>query len=252
MARGVPSSTPLALASKTRRFAIFAVGFAVCFTILLVTISEKFREGGYVTLVVTAVIILICYGIYRHYQKVRTAMKKFDEVLLLSNIHLADKPNTKPIDSTKRTAVLLVRRYDGFSVNTFLQLIRNFPGLYNNIIFTAVAEVDSGSFKGKEELDALERSVRSDLMKYVKLARTLGFAADYRMDIGTDVVATASALCESIAHEFPTVTFFTGKLCFRHETIFHKILHNETALAIQRRLQWEGLPVVIIPVPVEL
>lgn len=235
-----------------RRFTIFAVGFAVCFTILMVTVLEKFREGGYVTLVVTAVIILICYTIYRHYQKVRTAMKKFDEVLMLSNIHLADKPNTKAIDPTKRTAVLLVRRYDGFSVNTFLQLIRNFPGLYSNIIFTAVAEVDSGLFKGREELESLEKSVRGDMMKYVKLARALGFAADYRMDIGTDVVATASSLCESIAHEFPIVTFFTGKLCFRHETIFHKLLHNETALAVQRRLQWDGLPVVIIPVPVEI
>jgi amino acid transporter len=235
-----------------RRLTVFLIGFAVCFTILIVTVFEKFSEGGWITLVITGFIILICYTIYRHYQRVKTAMKKFDEVLLLSNIHLADKPNTKPIDPTKRTAVLLVRRYDGFSVNTFLQLIRNFPGLYTNIIFTAVAEVDSGSFKGKEELDSLERSVRGDLMKYVKLARALGFAADYRMDIGTDVVATASALCEGIAHEFPTVTFFTGKLCFRHETIFHKVLHNETALAVQRRLQWEGLPVVIIPVPVDL
>lgn len=235
-----------------RRITVFIVGFALCFTILTVTVYEKFTEGGWITLLVTGVIILLCYAIYRHYQKVKLAMKKFDEVLLLSNIHLADKPNTRPIDPTKRTAVLLVRRYDGFSVNTFLQLIRNFPGLYSNIIFTAVAEVDSGSFKGREELEALEKSVRGDLMKYVKLARALGFAADYRMDIGTDVVATASALCESIAHEFPTVTFFTGKLCFRHETIFHKLLHNETALAVQRRLQWDGLPVVIIPVPVEL
>lgn len=235
-----------------RRFAVFAVGFTVCFTILIVTISEKYDKGGWITLAITAVIILICYTIYRHYQKVKEAMKKFDEVLLLSNIHLADRPNTKPIDATKRTAVLLVRRYDGFSVNTFLQLIRNFPGLYSNIIFTAVAEVDSGSFKGREELESLEKSVRGDMMKYVKLARALGFAADYRMDIGTDVVATASSLCESIAHEFPIITFFTGKLCFRHETIFHKLLHNETALAVQRRLQWDGLPVVIIPVPVEI
>ncbi len=204
------------------------------------------------TLVLTSVIVLICYVIYRHYERVQKAMKKFDEALLLSNIHLADQPNTRPISPKKRTAVLLVRRYDGFNVNMFLQLIRDFPGLYKNLIFASVAEVDSGTFKGKAELEALEASVRSDLQKYVKLARALGFSADYRLDIGTDVVATASALCESIAAEFPTVTFFTGKLVFRHETIFHKLLHNETALAVQRRLQWDGLSVVIIPVPVEL
>ena len=45
----------------------------------------------------------------------------------------------------------------------------------------------------------------------------LGFAADYRMDIGTDVVETAVPLCQNIAKEFPNSTFFTGQIVFRHE-----------------------------------
>jgi hypothetical protein len=32
--------------------------------------------------------------------------------------------------------------------------------------------------------------------------------------------------------------------------MYHAILHNQTAYAIQKRLQWEGLTMVILPVRV--
>jgi len=235
-----------------KRLSIFVIGFVLCFTILIITIYEKFREGGWLTLIITLILVMLCYIIHRHYAKVKKAMHKFDELLLLSNIHLAGKPNTKPTDPKKNTAVLLVNGYNGFGVNTFFSIIRNFPKLYKNIIFVSVAEIDSGAFKGAEELEALKKSVEESLIKYVNLARRLGFSADYRMDVGTDVVDVASNLCETIAKEFPKAAFFTGKVVFRNETIFHKILHNETALAIQRRLQWNGIPTVILPVRVDI
>ena len=240
-----------------RSLTIFLVGFIVCFTILVITIYEKFTDphAGWLapfTLAITAFVIFICYLIRRHYTKIKKAMRKFDEVLLLSSIHLVGQPNTKPVNPKHMTAVILVSGYNGYGVNTFLSLIRSFPGLYKNIVFVSIAEIDSGSFKGAEEIEALKTSVQSSLLKYVILAQRLGFSADYRMDIGTDVVETASHLCESIAEEFPKVMFFTAKLVFRHETIFHKLLHNETAFSVQRRLQWRGLPVVILPVRVDI
>jgi hypothetical protein len=178
-------------------------------------------------------------------------MRKFDETLLLSSIHLVSHPNKEPVNPKKTTAVIFVNGYNGYGVNTFLSMIRNFPGLYKNIIFVSIAEIDSGAFKGAEEVESLKISVQEALMKYVSLAQRLGFSADYRMDVGTDVVETASHLCESIAEEFPKVMFFTAKLVFQHETIFHKLLHNETAFSVQRRLQWKGLPVVILPIRID-
>jgi len=235
-----------------RYLLIFIIGFILCFTILMVTIYEKISEGGWLTLVITLAVIIICNLIHSHYKRIKKAMKKFDEVLLLSSIHLVGHPNTKPVNPKHMTAVILVTGYSGYGVNTFLSLIRSFPGLYKNIIFVSIAEIDSGTFKGAEEVEALKTSVKSSLLKYVILAQRLGFCADYRMDVGTDVVEAASHLCESIAEEFPKVMFFTAKLVFRHETIFHKILHNETAFSVQRRLQWKGLPVVILPVRIDI
>jgi amino acid transporter len=235
-----------------RYLLIFVIGFILCFTILIVTIYEKLGQGGWLTLIITLIVIILCYFIHRHYTKIKKAMRKFDELLLLSSIHLVGHPNTKPVNPKHMTAVILVNGYNGYGVNTFLTLIRSFPGLYKNIIFVSIAEIDSGTFKGAEEIEALKTSVQSQLLKYVILAQRLGFSADYRMDIGTDVVETSSHLCESIAEEFPKIMFFTAKLVFRHETIFHKLLHNETAFSVQRRLQWKGLPVVILPVRIDI
>jgi amino acid transporter len=235
-----------------RYLLIFVIGFILCFTILCVTIYEKLREGGWLTLVITLIVIIICYFIHRHYKRIKKAMRKFDETLLLSSIHLVSHPNKEPVSPKKTTAVIFVNGYNGYGVNTFLSMIRNFPGLYKNIIFVSIAEIDSGAFKGAEEVESLKISVQEALTKYVNLAQRLGFSADYRMDVGTDVVETASHLCESIAEEFPKVMFFTAKLVFRHETIFHKLLHNETAFSVQRRLQWKGLPVVILPIRIDI
>ncbi len=82
------------------------------------------------------------------------------------------------------------------------------------------------------------------------VARRLGLPTSSRHAIGTDPVSTAEELCARIAEEYPRAVFFGGKLVFRNETWYTRFLHNETAFAIQRRLQWRGLPMVIMPVRV--
>ena len=107
--------------------------------------------------------------------------------------------------------------FHGFGVNTFLSIINNFPGVFENFVFVSISVVDSGSFKGRAELEALAESTRRSLDKYVDLAREMGFAADCRMDLGTDVVDSAVPICRRLAQEYPYSTFFAGQIVFRHE-----------------------------------
>jgi hypothetical protein len=53
-----------------------------------------------------------------------------------------------------------------------------------------------------------------------------------------------------MANEYPRSTVFAGKLIFQKEGLFQRFLHNETAFAIQRRLQWEGVAMMILPIRV--
>jgi hypothetical protein len=45
--------------------------------------------------------------------------------------------------------------------------------------------------------------------------------------------------------------FFAGEIVFKHPQWYDRLLHNETAYAIQRRLRYAGVPLVILPVRVE-
>jgi amino acid transporter len=232
-----------------RHIPVHLTGLVLCSTILTITLFEKFREGGWLTLLLTTGLVLLCFTIHGHYQNVTRGMRKLD--VLLDTVPTTGVKNTDPVNPHKMTAVQLVTGFHGFGVNTFYSITKNFPGVYENFIFVSIAVVDSGSFKGAAELNALAESTKKALQKYVDLAQDFGFSADYRMDIGTDVVDLAIPLCKNIAKEFPNSTFFTGQIVFRHENPFQKVLHNETAFAIQRRLQYSGITTVILPIPAE-
>jgi amino acid transporter len=233
-----------------QHLSVHLVGLALCVTILIITTFEKFAEGGWMTLLITSVVIGCCYLIKNHYLSVRKGMAQLDETLL--DFPTSGPVNTDPLMPNEPTAIQLVSAYSGFGIHTFLSIVTTFPKLYKNIVFVSVAVIDSGSFKGAEEIAALEQSVREGLEKYVDLARRLGFAADYRMEVATDVVQGAIDLCNEIAEQYPRSTVFSGQLTFRLEKFYHKMLHNETAFAIQRRLQWDGITTVILPIRVRI
>jgi hypothetical protein len=113
-----------------------------------------------------------------------------------------------------------------------------------------VGVVDSAQFKGTEAVHALEASVRNDLERFVHLAQGMGLYAEYRLTIGTDVVEELEKIAVQLRHEFRDPVVFAGQLVFQRENLFTRSLHQETAFAIQRRLQFNGIQVVILPIRV--
>ncbi len=232
-----------------RKIVLFMIGAVMCTLILGVVVYEKFMEGGWLTLVVTTAAVAVCIFIRRHYLVVRRGLTHLDELFSV----LPTKPAREdlgPLEPLKPTAALLVGGYGGLGVHSLLTLLRMFPKHFHNVVFISVGVLDSGNFKGAKEVDALTAQTRLNLDKYVDLSRRLGLPAEGRMAIGTDVVAEASRLGLEVAREFPQTTFFSGQLIFERRQWYHRLLHNETAYAIQHRLQFQGHPMVILPVRV--
>jgi len=86
------------------------------------------------------------------------------------------------------------------------------------------------------------------LEKYVALAGSLGIPATSRLAIGTEAVAEAEELSLVIGREFPRAVFFAGKMIFAREKWYHRLLHNETPLALEKRLRWLGKTMVTLPI----
>jgi amino acid transporter len=231
------------------RLAIHGIGFIMCVSILLVTIFEKFRQGGWITVVITGVLIAIAFSIHKHYERVRAGMRSLDDVLTtLPPAAGAQAP--KQLDIKAPTAVIMVKSFSGFGVHEVLSIHRLFPGMFKNFIFVSAAVVDSGTFKGSQEIERLEAETRANLDKYVEWARSQGMVADYRIAMGTEAVASVTEVCKQIAEEYPRAIFFMGKLIFRDEKWYYRLLHNETPNAIQRRLQFDGLQAIVLPIRV--
>jgi K+ transporter len=231
-----------------RHLPIHVVGFFLCAGILVVTIFEKFTEGGWVTLAVTAVLVGACGLIRRHYRQVRGRMVELDEILKNIPVHeVQQRPRPQPQEPT---AVLLVSGYNGLGIHSLLSLLRLFPDHFRNIVFVSVGVLDSANFKGAEQTEALKATIHSELQQYMELAQRLGLAADCRSGLDTEVEEEAERLCREVRTEYPRSIVFASKLIFRRETLMQTLLHNETAIALQRRLQFSGIQTVVLPVRV--
>ena len=232
------------------RLALFVAGFLLCLTILVITVYEKFAQGGWVTVVITSLVIAQCLVIRRHYRSVAAVTDRLYEALadLPQPAKAASHPAVGPLDPAMPTAAVLVGSYGGVGIHTVLNIFRAFPGHFRNLVFLSVGVVDSGEFKGEHAVEDLRQRTEVMLERYVAFAAGLGVPATARHAIGTEAVAEAEALCRAVAREFPHAVFFAGKVIFQREKWYHRLLHNETALAIEKRLRWSGHTMVTLPI----
>jgi amino acid transporter len=232
-----------------RSIAVQGAGFVLCALILCLTVSEKFLDGGWLTVLITSVLIAACAGVRRHYRRVGAALKSL-ELLVPAAEAEPRRPAPRKGDPRAMTAIQLVSGYNGMGVHSFLQIQASFPGLYRNFVFASVAVVNQELFKSGESVAELADEVDAGLARYVELARRYGFWAEAQRSIGTNVQDAASELCRALAFDFPNSTVFSGNLIFSRDRLIYRLLHNESAFAIQKRLQWEGITNVVLPIRV--
>jgi hypothetical protein len=255
-----------------RHLPAHVVGLLLCATILVVTVLEKFTEGGWITLVITASLVALCFGIKRHYNLVIEAIGRLDKQLPspeeitgavetasalsgyggLPGNPLGQAPAVGDPLPGDPVAVLFVGGYGGLGRHALLTLLRMFPGHFKAVIFVSIAVVDSDVFKGADQVQALEQRTREHLARYEHFGRVLGLATGSAYSVGTEVAVEAEKLATELSRQFPKALVVAGQLIFQEDTLWSRVLHNETAFIIQRRLQHLGVPMIVIPVRLNL
>jgi hypothetical protein len=157
------------------------------------------------------------------------------------------EPNVAAPDPSQPTAVILVGGYSGLGIHTLLNAVRFAPDHFHNFVFISVGVVDSGNFKGTGAVDDLRRHAEESLRLYVDLGQRLGVPSTSYLAVGIDAVDELEQLCLNVSRRFSNVVVFAGQLVFQQDTWLHRLLHNQTAYSLQRRLQWVGIPMVILP-----
>lgn len=241
---------------KTRKEAgyrkIVVPFFAVLITssILISTIIEKFTHGGWITVVVTGLVIFIGWQIKSHYNRVRARSHEIDaelgDVLNREN-KVVEEPK---LVAERPTAVFFISASGSSGMHTFLWVQRLFPKLFHNFIFVSVGEIDAEEMGNQKQWDVMRKDTREVLKKYVSYCQSRGMPSAYYLGYGTDVVAKLTELSEVIAKDFPRSVFFATKLFFDKENFLTQILHNQTAYILQRKLHSAGRTMIIMPMKI--
>lgn len=230
------------------RLAMNGVGFLLTASILCFTVWIKFPEGGWITLLITGMFIVICFLIRRHYRKAQQAIRRLDELLLQLPPVTVSSVQEPILRRVAPTAAIMVSGYNGLGMHVFFSVVRSFPGTFRNFIFLSAGVVDSTIFKGAEEVVHLGADLREQLQNYVEFVRGHGYYAEARSEVGTDVIEIIGHLSADTAKDFPNTVFFSGQLVFQEESFVTRLLHNQTAFLAQKKLVFAGLPMIVLPV----
>jgi len=227
------------------RIALSFLGLLVTGSILLVTLVEKFAEGGWMTVVITGVVIAFCLLNHAHYALVRSKIRAADEAL--GWIAYPEVPDPPPLDPHGHTAVFVVGSSRSGGVYAVEWVRREFPGEFRNCIFMNVRTVDAHVYGGGEDLERIKRQATEVLTYFVAYCHHHGLAAKAFLAFGTDPIEELTNLAEKIYSEFPHSIFFTSKLIFERDNWYIRQLHSEAALTMLRRLHLRNMPMVILP-----
>ncbi len=239
------------------RSKIFLNGLGLLLTggILILLCVAKFDEGGWITLLVTGVLVGISFWVKNHYLHTQKKLHRLNELVAAAladdaTLSVPVEKTPPPCDPNARTAVLLVNGFNGLGLHTLLAIVRMFPKVYNNFIFVQVGVLDAGNFKGAAEVENLREHSRREVDRYVAYMSRRGFYAESQLALGTDIVAEAATLCDRIAQKYPQAQFFAGQLVFKDESMITRWLHNHTVFELQRRLYHLGRAMLILPIMV--
>jgi amino acid transporter len=231
-----------------RRFLLSLIGFTICAGILVVLLFEKFTEGGWAAAVIIAAIAGLCIYIRNHYRDTKAAIQAVDEVFANQPFGMHVGP-VEP-DPDAQTAVFIVGSSRGGGLHALLWVQRMFPGHFKNFIFVNARTVDTHAYGGEGAVEHMRAEANATLKFFVDFCHSHDMASAAYLGFGTDVVDEVTKLCEDISQEYPSSIFFTSKLIFEQDNWFTRLLHNQAALAIQRRLHFESLQMVILPMKV--
>jgi hypothetical protein len=219
----------------------------------MTTLFEKFLSGGWITVLVTGVVIFIGLLIKRHYVNVQKHMEQAESDLTLTFSCAMECATGRPkpkMDPNAPTAVLLVGEASASGMHAFTWVQKAFPKVFKNFVFATVGEIDTEEFNDKTLWNQLRRNTKHMLQNYVEFCSYVGLPSTYYHAYGTDVAEKLTTLTDRIARDFPNCIFFSTKIISDSDNFLTQLLHNQTAYLMQRRLHNKGRTMIIMPLKI--
>lgn len=234
--------------SWKRKILLSLLGLTVSASILLVTLVEKFSDGGWVTVLITGTVILLCLFIHKHYAESKAKLREVEKLFAQSIKTGSCLP--KQLDPELPTAIFMVDENRGVGIHTIMWVLRLFPGHFKNLVFLSVGEVDTRSYDNDATIRTMQFKTENTLCYYASFCEEQGLQATWRTTYGTDPVQALDDLARETSEQYTNSVCFAAKLIFANDNFMVRWLHNQTAMSLQRRLHRRGQQMVILPMKV--
>jgi len=245
----------------TRKILINGFGLILTSFILISQVVLKFREGGWITLLVTGSLVLVAIIVKRFYFGTGRRLARLDHLMTtVATAEIASPPDlpastTRPrrlrFDPRAKTAVILVSGFNGTGLHTLFSVRKVFGDVFKNWFFIQAGILDADRFKGAAGINQLRTHVEEGLDRYVRFLKAENMYAQGFSAIGTDVSDEICGLAQALYEKHPTAVFFGGQIVFVEDSFLTRLLFNHTTFAVQRRLHQLGIPFLVMPVRVQ-
>lgn len=238
------------------RILINGVGLLMTAFILVMVTVIKFKEGGWITLFITGAIVTLAFYVRKHYDDTGKQLERLDSLVEAAATYMPDvidRENNKvkkepKFDEKAKTAVVFVNGFNGLGLHTALSIIKLFDKAFKNFIFIQIGVVDTGNFKGLEEVEKLQKHIKTEVHSYIEFMRANDYYCEGYTAVGTDVVEEANKMIPVIRAKYPDPIFFGGQLVFKEDTFMTRMMHNYIVFQLQQSFYHQGITFVILPI----
>ncbi|HMC13526.1 MAG TPA: APC family permease, partial [Gallionellaceae bacterium] len=160
-----------------RKLALSLLGLSVTGSILVMTLVEKFSEGGWVTVLITSLVIGLCLLVRKHYDETKAKLSKAEKLFGQS---VKTEPGLpQKLDPSLPTAIFLVDEHRGVGIHTILWVQRLFPGHFKNFVFISAGEVDTQSYDSDATIRTMRYKTENALCYYASYCNSHNLQATW-------------------------------------------------------------------------
>ena len=227
---------------------LIILGVLICAVIFLFILVNSFFHGAWIATLLIGLLLYFCWYVHKSYHESNCMMAKLDEELCQP---LSGKPIEDLIcEPNKPTAVIFIGNSPGVGMHTLLNIRRMFKNHYKNFVFVKVGVIDSKSAIGTDKIKRMRNTSVDDLEYFTDFCKQHNMPSEYYFELSVDVMDAIEKIVNEINKRYTDTTYFASQLIFPSNKWAQKILHNKTALSIQRQLYSMGFNMMILPVKI--
>jgi amino acid transporter len=233
--------------------ALHGVALTLCAVILAGSIAS-WKVGAAIALALIFATVTLALVIRRRYDAMARAVTQLAEEVAPP---VVPPHQQAPVVSAERLvahdvpiAVLVVGERTAFA-RVVLSWLARVPVGIGGIVLASVSLLDAEAVQSEDRLRELEAGRRRDLDRIAEDVRRSGLPVAIELRRGADLLETAAALVTGLMRGRPAPSVVVGFRSTPDTSGVDPLLRDDLAVRLQARLQRDGVPMVVVSIPLD-